>query len=277
MRKVTKSSRQIRIGNQTAFSASSIIEPFRYAVVNGFDAFEWFPDKKESGEGWTEDDIKKNARTLIRRIAAHHDITLSVHASWQANPLKPGAREVLARQIEFAQDMGASLVNIHLCPQEGVEAYVQAIDTLVKRLIKSGIKLAIENTPETGPENFNELFEEIRKLVSKGSDHVGMCLDLGHANLYPQTLNDYIKFIDRLDLQIPIIHVHMHENYGDADTHLPLFTGPAENDPSGIESVLERLSRRRFSGAFILEQWPRPPSLLDIARNRLVEMIKTRF
>src|SRR5947209_6292522 len=42
----------ISIGNQTAFSAASLMEPFEYALANGFDAFEWFPDKKESGAGW---------------------------------------------------------------------------------------------------------------------------------------------------------------------------------------------------------------------------------
>ena len=272
-----KKTGQIRIGNQTAFSASSIIEPFRYAVANGFDAFEWFPDKKESGEGWTEHDIKKNARTLIRKIAFHHDITLSVHASRQANPLKPEAREVLIRQIEFAQDIGASLLNIHLCAKHGLEVYVQAIGALLKRLVKSGIKLAIENTPATEPETFNELFERIRQLGSKDTDQVGMCLDLGHANLCPQTLNDYLKFIDLLDPQIPIIHVHMHENYGDYDSHLVIFTGPAGKDLSGIGGFLDRLCERRFSGSIILEQWPQPPILLNAARNTLAEMIKTRF
>ena len=45
----------IRIGNQTAFSALTPLEPFEYAVQNGFTAFEWFPDKKETGEGWGGD------------------------------------------------------------------------------------------------------------------------------------------------------------------------------------------------------------------------------
>jgi len=38
-----------------AFSALTI--PFEYAVESGFNAFEWFPDKKESGEGWDVDFI----------------------------------------------------------------------------------------------------------------------------------------------------------------------------------------------------------------------------
>ncbi|MCP4577530.1 MAG: sugar phosphate isomerase/epimerase [Deltaproteobacteria bacterium] len=263
----------IRIGNQTAFSASSITAPFRYAVVNGFDAFEWFPDKKESGEGWSEQDIGKKTRAFIRQLALDHDIILSVHAPWHANPLEREAYEVLFRNIKFAQDLGASLLNIHLSAEQGIDAYIKAITPLMKHLGKRNIRLSIENTPTTEPKDFNKLFEQLQNDCPEDTAHVGMCLDPGHANLCKKTLNDYLKFIDLLDPKIPIIHAHMHENHGDYDSHLPLFTGPAGNDPSGIRGILDRLSKRGFSGAIILEQWPQPPSLLDEARGTLIEML----
>jgi phosphoglucan,water dikinase len=100
-----------------------------------------------------------------------------------------------------------------------------------------------------------------------------MCLDLGHANLCEATLNDYLKFIDLLDSRVPIIHIHLHENYGDHDSHLPLFTGPAGKNDSGIKGFIERMRRRNFSGCIILEQWPKPPGLLNDARNRLFKII----
>ncbi len=264
---------RIRIGNQTAFSALTLTQPFEYAVENGFDAFEWFPDKKESGAGWQVNDLDAEARRYIKHAALEHDIRLSVHAPWQSNPLRPEVLELLFKDIEFAQDIGASLLNIHLYTDEGMASYVQSIIPLVKRLAQVGIKLSIENTPFTGPEDFNELFEQLRNLGSDDTAYVGMCLDLGHANLCEATHNDYLKFIDLLDPQVPIIHVHIHENHGDHDTHLPLFTGPAGKDARGIEGFIERLKRRNFSGAIILEQWPQPPTLLNEARNRLREMI----
>ncbi len=100
-----------------------------------------------------------------------------------------------------------------------------------------------------------------------------MCFDLGHANLCQATRNDYLKFLDRIEPHLPIIHVHLHENYGDQDNHLTLFTGPAGRDTSGIRTFLERLNQRRFSGCIILEQWPEPPRLLLDARNRLLMML----
>ncbi len=267
------SERRIRIGNQTAFSALTPTQPFEYAVGNGFDAFEWFPDKKESGAGWEESDLDAETRRHIRNTALEHDIRLSVHAPWEVNLLQPEAWERLLEALEFARDIGASLLNIHLYADEGMASYVESIVPLVEHLAWMGIKLSIENTPLTGPEDFNELFRRLRNLGSAYSACVGMCLDIGHANLCEATRNDYIKFIDLLDPKVPIIHIHMHENYGNCDSHLPLFTGPAGKDALGIEGFIERLKRRNFSGSIILEQWPEPPSLLNEARNRLREMI----
>jgi sugar phosphate isomerase/epimerase len=266
---------RIRIGNQTSFSALSATQPFEYAVENGFDAFEWFPDKKESGAGWEKSDLDAETRRYIKDTALEHDIRLSVHTPWQSNPLRPEVLELLFKDIEFAQDIGASLLNIHLYTDKAVVSYIESIIPLVKRLTQVGIKLSIENTPFTGPEDFNELFGQLRNLGSDGTAHVGMCLDLGHANLCEATRNDYLKFMDLLDPQVPIIHVHMHENYGDYDSHLPFFTGPAGKDALGIEGAIERLKRRNFSGCIILEQWPQPPRLLNEVRKGLFDMIWT--
>ncbi len=87
------------------------------------------------------------------------------------------------------------------------------------------------------------------------------------------TRNDYLKYIDLLDPEVPIIHIHIHENYGDYDSHLPIFTGPAGKDPAGIKGLIERIKKRKFSGSIILEQWPQPAELLDNARNRILDMI----
>ena len=126
-------------------------------------------------------------------------------------------------------------------------------------------------TPLTSPDDFNRLF---RRLEDSGlaPDQVGMCFDLGHANLWASTRNDYLLYLDRLEPYVPIIHVHAHENYGDSDTHLTLFTGPGRADELGILGFVSRLKARRFSGSVILEQWPHPRFLLNQARERLLRM-----
>jgi phosphoglucan,water dikinase len=262
----------IRIGNQTSCWAPSPAEPFNYAVANGFDAFEWFPDKK-LGVGWDDSDLDPAQRLNIREAAKEREIRLSVHARWQANPLQPEAADLFQRDSQLARDLGAVLLNVHLYHEAGIERYISAITPLIWQTAELGLQLSIENTPEHTPEQFNELFGRMRDLRSGSTGHVGMCLDLGHANLSGATRNNYLVFVDRLDRDVPIIHLHLHENWGDADTHLTLFTGPAARDDSGIRAFVARMQKRNFSGSVIFEQWPQPPSLLNQARERLLGLL----
>jgi phosphoglucan,water dikinase len=259
------------VGNQTACWAATLAEPFEYALAQGFNAFEWFPDKKP-GAGWDESDLDARARQSIREQARDHGMRLSVHARWQANPLAPGGNVLLSKDVQLARDLGAVLLNIHLYQELGLETFVKAIVPLIQQTAEAGLQFAIENTPHHAPEDFNQLFCRLHEMNSIDTRHVGMCLDLGHANLCSATHNDYLAFMDRLGAEVPIIHLHLHENWGDSDSHLPLFTGPAARDDSGIRGVVSRLVARQFSGSAILEQWPQPPSLLDQSRDRFLQL-----
>jgi sugar phosphate isomerase/epimerase len=201
---------------------------------------------------------------------------MSVHAPWHANPLRAENGNMLHGCLGFALETGAALLNIHIYAEEGIGAYARAILPLIRRTAGAGLKLSVENTTLAPPEDFNMLFSALRRLRGVKTGHVGMCLDIGHANLCPSTRNDYLGFVDRLDPLVPIIHLHMHENYGDRDSHLPLFTGPAGENPEGIRGLLERLKVRGFTGSIILEQWPEPRWLLDLARERLSEMLRAK-
>lgn len=264
---------KIRIGNQTAYSALSVMLPFEYAVENSFDTFEWFPDKQESGAGWDENDLSNEDRLHIKSKAEECGISLSVHAPWQANPLNSDSGEILRHNIELAKDIGANLFNIHLYTEEGIDSFFRAITPLIEETHRAGIKLSIENTPATSPEDFNHLFSLIKNM-NGSSEHVGLCFDLGHANLCDSTRNDYIAYIRRLDKQVPIIHIHLHENYGDHDSHLTIFTGPAGENDGGIYCLIDHLKKFRFEGSIIMEQWPEPQSLLNSARDRMYSMFK---
>ena len=261
----------IYIGNQTSCWTASPTQPFEFALSQGFDAFEWFPDKKISA-GWDDSDLDAVTRQEIDAAARARGMRLSVHARCEANPLEPQGREWLTRDLALASDLGAVLVNIHLFEGQGMAAFIDAIIPLIQETSRRGLLLSIENTPRHSPELFNELFDRLLEFSGQETAHVGMCLDIGHANLAAATRNDYVGFVDRLQSTVPIIHLHAHENWGDADSHLPLFTGPAARDDSGIRALLDRLKGRGFAGSVILEQWPNRASLLTAARARLLTL-----
>jgi sugar phosphate isomerase/epimerase len=267
---------RLRVGNQSAFSAHPLTLPFDFAVQHGFDAFEWFPDKQPNGAGWVISDIAPAQRQAFRGRARDAGISLSVHAPVHVDPLRAGTARELDDSLRLAVDLGAGLLNIHFSEPQRAEEYAAAVQPLLARCAISGVRLAIENVPGTSPEDFNRLFCLLHRASPRNDSSVGMCLDVGHANLHATTRNDYIGYVDRLRPEVPIVHVHLHENNGERDSHLVIFTGPAARDPSGVWALLDRLERRGFAGNVILEQWPQPPELLAQARDRLLEMVRTR-
>ncbi len=267
---------RIRIGNQTAISAD-VMEPFAFALRQGFGAFEWFADKKVRADGstagWDEPDIDVATRGWIRDTGRAHDVLFTVHAPWQANPLHEDGVPLLLRSLDFARDIGAGLVNLHLYMDDGPRAYVRCLEPVLRRAADLGLRVSIENTPHTTPADFNQTFAYFAELDGLAAGTVGMCLDIGHANLCQETHNNYVRYLDALSPEVPLIHLHVHENFGDADSHLTLFTGPSKEDDSGVRAFLARLLRRQYRGALILEQWPHPPELLVEAAHRLRDLL----
>jgi sugar phosphate isomerase/epimerase len=269
--------RRIRIGNQTAISSADPREPFEFALRHGFDAFEWFEDKKANADGtargWDESDMDAAARAWIRDTGRERGVLFTVHAPWQANPLQPEGVPLLLRSVDFARDIGANLVNLHLYMDEGAAGYVRGLLPVLRHAAAAGLRVSIENTPHTTPADFNETFARLHEADGIPAGTVGMCLDIGHANLCRTTHKRFLRYLDELAPDVPIVHLHVHENYGDADSHLTLFTGPSREDDTAVRGFVRRLRERDYQGALILEQWPKPPELLTEATIRLRELL----
>jgi sugar phosphate isomerase/epimerase len=268
---------RIRIGNQTAISCADPLGPFEFALHHGFDAFEWFEDKKRYPDGtvagWDETDMDASLRARLRDTGTARGVQFTVHAPWQANPLHADGVPILLRSLDFARDIGAGLVNLHLYMDEGAADYTRCLEPVLRQAAAAGLRVSIENTPHTTPADFNDTFAHLHRLDGIPAGTVGMCLDIGHANLCRTTHNQFVRFLDELSPEVPVIHLHVHENYGDADTHLTLFTGPSRSDDTAVRALLARLHARHYQGALILEQWPNPPDLLVDAARRLRELL----
>lgn len=268
------------IGNQTAFSASDPLEPFRYALEQGFDAFEWLWDEKPTPEGgrhgFTPRSLDAPERQRLRDLGVEHGLRYSVHAPWTASPGTPEGMTRLEESLEFAREIDARVLNLHLAGPLPPEEFAGALAPLLDEARTAGIWLTLENTPETTPEDFRRCFQALTNGGRARSDPsglpvpwLGVCFDFGHALLEPSLAGVPGDFLERLGASIPVVHCHMHENRGDQDSHLPLFTGPLGEQPGPLLRVLDQLQSQAFVGSMILEQWPTPRSQLVATRDRL--------
>ena len=121
------------------------------------------------------------------------------------------------------------------------------------------MRLAIENTAAGGPDDFNELFGPLASASGWPPGTAGMCLDIGHANLFPGTRNDFLGYLARLGPHVEICHIHAPMRIeGASDLHLPMFRGPSGEDPGPVEAFVARMKGHGSRGSVILEQWPDP-------------------
>lgn len=176
------------------------------------------------------DSLSENWREEIER-SIEYCPSLSVHAPFM--DLSPGAvdeevRRVTLERFEKALGMAKLLGAVCIVFHSGYEKWKYAHDIglwLEKSLRtwrgiieKAGgsLKVAIENIFEDSPENLLMLMQEL------GGPGFGICFDTGHFNLFSKErpLADWLRA-----LKPYIIELHLHDNAGDFDSHLPMGEG----------------------------------------------------
>ncbi|MBI2060064.1 MAG: sugar phosphate isomerase/epimerase [Nitrospirae bacterium] len=170
-------------------------------------------------------DVEKLARELPQSLH------VTVHAPYR--DLSPGAfdrrvrtatRERLEELLEVAEVLRARSVVCHLGYEpkqhhrhtdEWLQNSVETWSHLAETAQNAGIRIALENVYEDSPVLHQKLLELLK------DDSMGICIDVGHANLYSKV--SVRNWFDAL--KDHIIELHLHDNDGTEDQHLPLGRG----------------------------------------------------
>ena len=118
----------------------------------------------------------------------------------------------------------------------------------------------------------SETFRLIKKEV--GRRGLGILLDLGHLNLYSKKMGMRAdEYINRLPLDIH--EIHLHDNDGVQDLHLPL--APRQGSLLlAMEDVVAGLKKKGFDGVVTLEVMPRLQSIYIKDEEGIGSIIRTR-
>jgi sugar phosphate isomerase/epimerase len=162
-----------------------------------------------------------------RLVAVGHTPPFLPHASPLAEVAR-AARSVFCRMLDVFAGAGIELVNIHpdtTGPGSLQEVTVRNADALAALTTEAdarGLTLMVENFGRTfsTPRELEPLFE--------AAPNLRLHLDVGHANMrrvgdQPNRTSELLEaFGERL------AHVHVHDNRGGDDLHLPLGLGTVE-------------------------------------------------
>ena len=161
----------------------------------------------------------------VARALAEHGLGIVAHTAPSlpiASPfpeLRAQAHALLGRAFEEAAAAGASLVNVHPDALGPVFARAdvrrrngEAVAALAEAAAAVGLELMVENLWRFGT-------VEDMAAVFATAPAARFHLDVGHAHLAGALPELATRFADRL------VHVHVHDNDGTADLHLPLGAG----------------------------------------------------
>jgi sugar phosphate isomerase/epimerase len=115
----------------------------------------------------------------------------------------------------------------------------EAVAELVPVAREAGVKLLLENIISSGT-RVSKLIEMLDEVDPAGD--VGLCVDLGHAHVEGDVVEELTAALPRLD------HLHVHDNDGSSDSHLPPGQGTIP-----WRQVLDQLRSVDFQGYAALE------------------------
>ncbi len=258
-------------------SAGVLEDQMEYALKYKFNHIEIDLTNKDSG---LETFDRKRVNGL-KRLLFDNGISLSLHLPYTLNLIKKGIfskkkmLDYIKHSFDLATDLSATHITAHIGsfskhiiwsnPRE--EYLKKAIDNI--KIIEdmgeeSQISFAFENLI---PLSLNSAYHFIGDNIndfsaifnSVKSEFIGLCLDLGHANLN----EGGIAYID--NFKEKILCVHYHDNLGNKDDHMEIGEGNIN-----WRKTIGSLEKTGFIGPFISECFSSKP---HISRDKLLKLI----
>lgn len=194
------------------------------------------------------------------------------HMPWFFNIIHPyeGIRkstiEECGRIFDICAALGIKQVTIHPDPQrmkrqqrEVVELTVESLKSLSGMAKDRGLTLCLENFEE---DYFS--VESLRQILSR-VDGLMFTLDVGHAYMRIKKTDSVVNMIS--ELKPWISHVHLHDNHGFRDEHLPLGVGAIE-----LPKIVAGLKAIGYDKTITLEIHADDREYLGISKRKLKEM-----
>jgi len=184
-----------------------------------------------SEQGWSEvlEQHRRIASRLNGRLALHGPFA-GIEYGYSDHLLRDAVRRRMDLTFEAVRELGADTLVLHTGCSDIMVAFgltgtwLEAAAGFWKEEIgryeACGARVVLENVVERSPEGMIALVDRV------GSDSLGLCLDVGHANLCSDRAPaEWVGLMGRR-----LRHVHLHDNHGSRDEHLPVGQGTIDFD-----------------------------------------------
>ncbi|MFA9495760.1 MAG: sugar phosphate isomerase/epimerase family protein [Candidatus Bathyarchaeota archaeon] len=209
----------------------------------------------------------------LQEFKSSYNIEFSIHAPYSDTNLSADddlIREwVLKRiraSIRFASELDAKCLILHPGWTTATEPFmrgrswelnIRSLRWLQRYAGDYGVEVLLENVPNPTPYLLVSL-DDFRLFDAEMTPRMDYVLDIGHSNLLGETLG----FIEEFSTKIK--HVHVSDNEGETDSHLPIGEGTID-----WEETMGALKRIGFKGWVVIESYSKIGESIDYLRRLL--------
>ena len=238
--------------SENTLLTNDVVENVRQLIEHGAEAVELFID----GPKWDRMELEfEEMAAKLKELPVRYSIhppAFDINLTSENKAVRETAFSEYKKSIEFAGMINASHVVIHpgFCfssvfdKQTARERAVMYIKQLSKFAQANNIKLVIENVGYDGTSIFTQ--EEFTGFLDKyfeGDESVGYLIDVGHAFLNRWDIPKLLR-----DIKHRLLALHLHDNNGITDDHLPIGEGKIE-----WQEIFNTIQEQEINCEFILE------------------------
>jgi sugar phosphate isomerase/epimerase len=204
----------------------------------------------------------------VRAALDRHGLGVVAHTAWfiPFGSIRKASLGEFRRALRAARQIGAAVLNVHygkspeFFPKEQVVGWhAEVLSRLCQEAAEVGLTIVLEHTPFTGSDQLENIVAVMERVPL-----LRFHLDSGHAKL-ERGYDRWDEYLDRLGPRMR--HVHLSENDGTADQHLPL--GAAPRSTTDWPQHVKRLKATGYDGTITLAVFAPQKEYLLLSRDLL--------
>jgi sugar phosphate isomerase/epimerase len=210
--------------------------------------------------------------TAVRAALDRHGLGVVAHTAWfipigsPFGSIREASLAEFRRALRAAHQIGAAVMNVHYGKSPGffskeqvIEWHVEVLSRLCEEAAAVGLTIVLEHVPKAGGEQLENIVAVMERVPL-----LRFHLDSGHAKL-ERGHDRWDEYLERLGTKL--LHVHLSDNDGTADQHLPL--GAAPRSTTAWPQHIKKLKATGYDGTITLEVFAPHKEYLLLSRDLL--------
>ena len=252
------------------------VKEIEFAGKHGFQGLELAFEHPKA----TPQQILRKSRRILDTFSSYNLVRIGHTQSFVnicdfSESVRRASLEETTEALEAAHRLDIGFLTVHpgfvwpvMTGEKALKKTCESLKELLNAANERDLILGVENLPPRffPPRGYFSKIEEFNVVFSQiVSDRLKFVLDVAHANF--RESDPPLKFIDKFYEKLG--HVHLSDNLGQRDDHLPLGAGRVD-----YKTPVKELKNRNYDGTVTLEIFSKDRDYLLLSKRKVEELLR---